>query len=84
MRNNTCFCTYSYSVGTHRRHLHQSLVILRRVTCFIARETVSVKTNTVKTHQGDLAKVKVKWNGKVEIRTRKKFLAVGEAFMAMF
>ena len=84
MCNNTCFCTCSYSVGTHHGHLHQSLVILSRVTCFIPRETAFVKTNTVKKWGGDLAKMKVKWNGKVEIRTGKKFLAVGEAFMAMF
>ena len=48
-------------------------------------QTAIAKTNAVKTFGEDLQKVyEGEWTGKVEIRTGKTFLAVGDASVAMF
>ena len=49
------------------------------------RETAFAQTNTVRMYGEDLERKKYgKWTGKVEIGKRKKFLAVGEACVAVF
>ena len=42
------------------------------------------ETNAVKTYVQDLDTNEGDWTGKVQIRTGKKFLAVGEACVAIF
>ena len=52
----------------------------------LTREAALPKTNAVKRHVEDLeggGGNEGEWTGKVEIRTRKKFLAVGEANLAI-
>ena len=78
VHNSTCLGTYLYSAGIHRRNLLQSFVIMGRVAYFISREAALAKTNTIKKQGEDSGNNEGEWTKKVEIRTRKKFLVVGE------
>ena len=63
------------------------LVNMSRVTYFFrgpTRETVLAETNAVNMQGEDVEKNDSEWNRKVEIRTWKKFLAVGETCVAIF
>ena len=83
MRSKTCYGSYLYSVGTHRRNMFKLLVNMSRVTYFFrgpTRETVLAETNAVNMQGEDVEKNDSEWNRKVEIRTWKKFLAVDEAW----
>ena len=42
------------------------------------------KTNKVQKYQKDLETNEGEWAGKVQIRTSRTFMAVGEAYMAIF
>ena len=49
------------------------------------KEFASAKTNAIEKYGEDLERKKYgKWTGKVKIGKRKKFLAVGEACVAVF
>ena len=62
-------------------------VTKRSVTYFIlqanTRKCISQKTNAVKMTGDGLEQNECEWSGKAEMRTRKKFLAVGKACMAI-
>ena len=72
MHNNTRFDTYLHSKGSH----HKNLVTMSRVTHFIPQAHTD--------QEDDLETNDSEWTGKAGIRTRKKFLAVGEAGMVIF
>ena len=79
--------TYFYSVDTHNRNLLKSLVTMSRVRTHTENR---VSQNTVKKqeYQGDAdiwrGKKESEWTGKIEIKTRKTFLEVDEACLAIF
>ena len=76
MYSNTCFDTNLYSAGIHHRNLLKLLVSMSRLTYLII--------NTIKKQGEDLGKNDGEWTRKVEIRTRKKCVEVGEAYVAIF
>ena len=86
MHNNAGFGTYLYSVSIHHGNLLKLLLTTRRVTFnsvgpqetgFREEEKKKEKKRREKKREGE-------WTRKVVISTRKKFLAVGEACMAIF
>ena len=79
----TCF----YSVDTHNRNRLKSLVTMSRVTYFIlwAHMGKCISHNTVEKQEEGLEKINEgEWTRQAEIRTRKNFLAVGKACVAVF
>ena len=77
----------SVDVKHHVYHgnLLKSLVTMSRVTCFIKRayKGSCLSFNTVKLNYGDDLENYGKRNRKVEISTRKTFLEIGQACMAL-
>ena len=76
--SNASFGTHLYSTGTCK------------ITCdyeqgdFILRAHMETKSNAAKKIGRQFEKNKGKWTKKAENRTREKFLAVGEARVAIF
>ena len=77
--NITCFGIYLYSVGTNHRNLLKLLVTMNRLTYFVPQVYVR-KPGLTELMQSKIKeriwKNEGEWTRKVEIRTRKKFLAV--------
>ena len=79
--------TCLYSVDTHNRNRLKSLVTMSRVTYFIlwAHTGKCISHNTVEKREEGLEKINEgEWTRQAEIRTRKNFLAVGKACIAVF
>ena len=85
--NNTCFETYQYSAGTQHGNLHQSSGTTSRETYFILRAHPGTggkpKLIQEKRERG-FGKHAGERTGSVEISSREKPLAVGEARKAIF
>ena len=79
--------TCLHSVDTHNRNRFKSLETMSRVAYFIlwAHMGKCISHNTVEKQEEGLEKINEgEWTGQIEIRTRKHFLAVGKACVAVF
>ena len=75
---------YLPSAGTHHGNLLKLLMTRSRVTCFIPQAHTRKLTVLASKGRERTWKNEGEWTRKVEIRTKKKFLAVGEACVAIF